>query len=240
MINFFPLVFQRVFTPDPIKVGLRDLGPGISTTLGAVVANSSLSWFRGHNREILLAGCVIMTAFGGAFAAVTPDREGLAIGLGISTGLGVGAVLVPAATVAITVAPDTSIATCVALSLTIRAVGGSIGAAIYYNIFVNKLKSKLPAYVARSAVRAGLPVAGAAEFVEVFVGGSLAELARLPGVNKQIIAAASLASRWAYADSLKYIWLTSIAFGGCAIVACMFLGNVSRYMTDRVAARIRE
>ncbi|OQU99157.1 hypothetical protein CLAIMM_04831 isoform 1 [Cladophialophora immunda] len=168
MINFFPLVYQRVFQPDPVKVGLRGLGPGLSTTLGAVVANSSLSWFRGHNREILLAGCVIMTAFGGAFAAVTPDREALAIGLGICTGLGVGAVLVPAATVAITVAPDTSIATCVALSITIRAVGGGIGAAIYYNIFVNKLKSTLPAYVAQSAVHAGLPVAEAAEFVELF------------------------------------------------------------------------
>ncbi|OAL29919.1 hypothetical protein AYO22_01825 [Fonsecaea multimorphosa] len=241
MINFFPLVFQRVFTPDPIKVGLRGLGPGISTTLGAVLANSSLSWFKGHNREILLAGCVVMTAFGGAFAAVTPDRESLAIGLGISTGLGVGAVLVPAATVAITVAPDTSIATCVALSLTIRAVGGSIGAAIYYNIFINKLKSKLPAYVAQRAIQAGLPVAEVAEFVEVFVAGngSLSELARLPGVNEQIITAASMASRWAYADSLQYIWLTSIAFGGCAIVACLFLGNVSTYMTDRVAARIR-
>ena len=61
MLNFFPLEFSTVFDPDPVKVGLRGLAPGLSTTFGAVIANAALSWFKGHNREILLAGCVIMS-----------------------------------------------------------------------------------------------------------------------------------------------------------------------------------
>jgi hypothetical protein len=63
MLNFFPLEFSTVFSPDPVRVGLRGLGPGLSTTFGAVVANAALSWFKGHNREILLAGCIIMSTF---------------------------------------------------------------------------------------------------------------------------------------------------------------------------------
>jgi hypothetical protein len=239
MLNFFPLAFSAIFDPDPVKVGLRGLAPGLSTTFGAVLANAALSWFKGHNRELLLAGCITMTAFGGSFAAVNPDREGLAIALGTLTGFGVGSVLVPAATVAVTVTPDTSIATCVALSLTIRAVGGSIGYAIYYNVFINKLTPKLPAYIAEYAVKAGLPVSSA----ELFVGTYLtapANLTSVPGVTPQVVEAAAVGSRWAYADSLKYVWLSSISFGCCAIIACLFIGNIGKYMTSRVAARIRE
>lgn len=163
----------------------------------------------------------------------------MAIALGTVTGFGVGAVLVPAATVAVTVTPDTTIATCVALSLTVRAVGGSIGYAIYYNIFINKLTPRLPAYIAKYAIEAGLPITEATEFVETYLGAP-AQLASVPGVTEQIIEAAAIGSRWAYAESLKYVWLTSIAFGGCAIIACLFIGNISKYMTSRVAAKIRE
>lgn len=159
--------------------------------------------------------------------------------LGIATGFGVGSVLVPAATVAVTVTPDTAIATCVALSLTIRAVGGSIGYAIYYNVFINKLTPKLPAYVAEWAIKAGLPIADAPLFVETFFGAPT-KIASVPGVTAEIIEAATIGTRWAYADSLKYVWLTSIAFGVCAIVACLFIGNITKYMTNRVAARIRQ
>ncbi|KAJ9611234.1 hypothetical protein H2200_004417 [Cladophialophora chaetospira] len=239
MLNFFPTLYSTVFDPDPVKVGLRGLAPGLSTTFGAVVANAALSWFKGHNRELLLVGCIIMTAFGGSMACVTPDREALAVVLGTLTGLGVGSVLVPAATVAVTVSPDTSIATCVALSLTIRAVGGSIGYAIYYNVFINKLKPNLGRYIGQYAVEAGLPLSSAEAFVGTYLLAP-ANITQVPGVNEQVLGAAVIGTRWAYAESLKYVWLSSIAFGVCAIIACLFIGNITRYMTSRVAARIRE
>ena len=171
-------------------------------------------------------------------AAVTPEREGLAIGLGTITGLGVGAVLVPAATIAITVTPDTIIATCVALSLSIRSIGGYIGYAIYYKVFINKITPKLPTYIAQYAIQAGLPASEAIKFVETFVTAPT-QLANFPGVTAQIIEAATLGSRRAYSDSLTYVWYTSVPFGVCACVACLFLGNNSRYVTSRVAARIK-
>ncbi len=138
-----------------------------------------------------------------------------------------------------TVTPDTSIATCVALSLTIRAIGGTIGYAVYYNIFINQLTPKLPLYIAQYAVEAGLPAKEATLFVETYLGDPTG-LSKVPGVTESILKAAAVGSRWAYSDSLKYVWLTSNAFGSCAIIACLFIGNISKYMTNRVAARIRE
>lgn len=153
-------------------------------------------------------------------------------------GFGVGGVLVPAATIAITVTPDTTIATCVALSLAIRTIGGSIGYAIYYNVFIRRLTPRLPLLVVEYAIKAGLPV----ESAEAFAGAFLAapdQLSNVPGVTPAIIQAGAMGSRWAYAESLKYVWLVSITFGGCAIIACIFLGNLKPYMTNRIAATVK-
>lgn len=153
-------------------------------------------------------------------------------------GFGVGGVLVPAATIAITVTPDTTIATCVALSLAIRTIGGSIGYAIYYNVFINRLTPRLPAYVGEYAVKAGLPVADATSFVTVFLTEPT-EITSIPGITPEIVQAGAMGSRWAYAESLRNVWLVSIAFGSCAILLCIFLGNISKYMTNRIAAHVK-
>jgi hypothetical protein len=176
-------------------------------------------------------------AFSGALASITPDTTGAVIGIGSMAALGVGMVTSPASTIAITVAPDSTIATCVALILCIRATGGSIGYAIYYNVFVEKLTPVLPRYVAEYAVKAGLPVAEAETFTAIFLT-SPQNITQIPGITPAIIEAATIGSRWAYADALKYVWYISLVFGVCSIVACCFIGNMNRYMTNRIAAKI--
>jgi hypothetical protein len=61
LLNFFPTEFSAVFDPNPVQVGLKGLAPGLSTTFGAVFVNAALSWFKGHNRELLLFSTVIMS-----------------------------------------------------------------------------------------------------------------------------------------------------------------------------------
>ena len=152
-------------------------------------------------------------------------------------GFGVGGVLVPAATVAITVTPDTTIATCVALSLSIRAIGGGIGYAAYFNVFKNKLTKKLPTKIAEYAIKAGLPLASAELFVVTFLT-SPDDLVKVPGITPAAIQGGVIGSRWAYAESLKWVWITSIPFGVIAIGMCLFIGNITKYMTNRVAATL--
>jgi hypothetical protein len=158
----------------------------------------------------------------------------MSIGLTTLAGFGIGGVLVPAATVAITVTPDAFIATTVALALSLRFIGGAIGFSIYYNIFINKLTPKLPLYIGEYAVRAGLPLESVKAFVITYLEAST-KISEVPGVTPAILQAASLGTRWAYSDSLSYVWYTSIAFGLLAIVACLFLGDMKRFMTNRIA-----
>ena len=148
-----------------------------------------------------------------------------------------GGLIVPAATIATIACPDDMIATTAGLTLAIRAVGGSIGFTIYYNIFINKLNAKLPADIATYAINAGLPVSSATEFVTAFLTNTTG-LAGVSGVNPSIIAAGALGSQWAFADSLKYVFYTSIPFGILALVAAIFLGDIAPYMTNRIVATL--
>lgn len=255
LLNFFPLTFSTLFSPDPIQVGLKGLGYGISVTAGAVTVNALLSVFKGHNRELLVFSTVIMSksssmslqlhstdlviaAFGGALAAVTPNTPGMAVALGTIAGFGVGGVYIPAATIALTASPDALLATTGALSLSVRTIGGSIGYTIYYNVFATRLAKRLPVALATAAAGAGLSSSEVPSFVKAFVASPAAAV-KLPGVTAQVIAAATKASQNSYAYALSYVWYVSIAFGVCSIVASVFLGNVTKYMTGRVAAHIR-
>ena len=61
LINFVPILFEAVYDPDPIQVGLKALGPGISVIIGAVFINAALSVWKRNNREILLVSAVLMS-----------------------------------------------------------------------------------------------------------------------------------------------------------------------------------
>lgn len=176
-------------------------------------------------------------AFDGALAIATPSNVVATVTVGSLAGIGVGGILVPAATVAMIVVPDSLLATAVSLSLSVRTVGGSIGYSIYYNVFANRLKTKLPAYVAVRALQAGLPATELKEFLETFLTVP-AQAATLNGVTPAILEAAVLGSRWAYADSIRYVWYTSIAFGSVACILCLFMPSIRKYGTNRVAVEL--
>jgi len=175
--------------------------------------------------------------FGGALAAATPETPKLAVAFGTIAGFGVGGVLVPSATVALVCVPDEFLATTAALSLSIRTIGGSIGYTIYYNIFSNKITSLLPEVVTRYASEAGLQPADAAEFVKTFLTTS-ENITGATGYSPAILEAATLGSKWAYAESLEYVWYSSIAFGILSIIACVLLPSIKKYQTNRVAVAL--
>ncbi|KIW09922.1 hypothetical protein PV08_11698 [Exophiala spinifera] len=236
VINFFPLSFGAVYDPDPVQVGLKGLGYGISTTIGAVFFNALLST-KIPAKVILLVATVLMTAFAGALAATTPDTAKMAVAFGTIGSFGIGGVLVPSATIALIVVPDTLLATTAALSLSIRTIGGSIGFSIYYNVFVNKLTKALPEKVAEYAIKAGLSVVDAPGFVTAFLTAP-ATLATTPGYTPEIAAAATIGTKWAYAYALKYVWYCSIPFGALAIISCTLMPSIKAYQTNRVAVAL--
>ena len=175
--------------------------------------------------------------FGGALAGANPTNAAFAIAIGTIAGFGVGGILVPAATVALIVVPDSLLATTAALSLSIRTLGGSIGYTIYLAVFTNKLTVNLPSIVAGYVTDAGLAKEDLESFVTTFLTAP-ANITTAPGYSPAIAQAATLGSKWAYSESLKWVWYVSIPFGVLAIIACAFIPPIKKWQTSRIAVEL--
>ena len=232
---FWPYECQALFGPDAMRVALDVLPFLYSITLGMTLVNWGITTFRGHNRELLLISASMMTAGIGALATVTQNTPAQGIGLAFLGGLGTGGLLQPAATILTIISPDEAIATITAATVTIRLVGSSVGYTIYSNVLQNKVAAVLPVNVATAAAMAGLSTDKIAQFMGDFLGGNSTALA---GYSLSVIGAATDAVKGSYVEGFRLVYLVSIAFGGSAVIACLFLGDIRRFMVDRVAVDI--
>jgi hypothetical protein len=176
-----------------------------------------------------------MTAFVGALASVTPNTPTRGIVLTSFAAFGVGGLLLPAATMLTIISPDEVIATITAATVSIRLVGASVGYSVYFNVLENKLSQILAPNVATAAAEAGLPAAQIPAFLGAYLGGNTTALA---GYSLAVLGAATEAYKDSYAQAFRMVYLVSISFGVAAIVCCLFLGDIRKYMTNRVAVDI--
>jgi hypothetical protein len=160
-------------------------------------------------------------------------------GLLVLGGLGIGGIVVPASIITTIICPDDLIATVSALTLAIRVIGGSIGYTTYYNVFVNKFVPNAIHYIGGAMVlELGIKSPVAIKEAIALTGASLLEeLKMIPGIagNETAHAIVVKAGQIAFAESYRWVYLVSIAFGGVSIIAACFLGNIDKYMDDHVA-----
>lgn len=239
VLLFWPTQAFNVYGHDPVGVGVRGIPIGFSILAGACIVLWLLSVLHGHNKELLIASSVIMTAGIGALASLHANTLYRAWGLLIIAGLGIGGIVVPASIMTMIICPDDLIATVAALTLAVRVLGGSIGYTVYYNVFINKFTTNVVYYVG-GVMEEKLLITNpqVIKTAITLTGASLIqELKRLPGIagNELAYEAVVKAGQVAFAESYRYVYLVSIAFGGVAIIASLFLGDIKKYMDDHVA-----
>ncbi|KAL9578419.1 MAG: hypothetical protein Q9212_005726, partial [Teloschistes hypoglaucus] len=204
VLLFWPTQAFNVYGQDPIGVGIRGLPIGFSILAGAFIVLWLLSVFRGHNRELMIASSILMTAGTGALACA---RD--------------------------------LIATVAALTLAIRVIGGSIGYTTYYNVFINKFTPNAIHHIG-GAMALQLNITSPLiikQAIQLTGASLLEELHSLPGIrgNARAYEIVVRAGQVAFAESYRWVYLVSIAFGGVSILASLFLGNIDQYMDDHVA-----
>lgn len=132
-------------------------------------------------------------------------------------------------------APDEFVGTVGALSLSVRFLGGSIGTSIFFNVFNNKFAANFPKYVGEAAVRSGADKAIATNLVLAYASGVAGAPAKVAGVTDAMLAATQYASQMAFAESLKWVWITTIPFGIVSCICCVCLPNIRKFMTSKIA-----
>ncbi|KAL4997025.1 fungal trichothecene efflux pump-domain-containing protein [Aspergillus recurvatus] len=218
VLMFWPTQAFNVYGHDPVDIGIRSLPIGFGIMGGACIVLWLLSVLRGHNKELLIASSILMTAGCGAMAVADVDNMHQLWGILVVAGLGIGGIVVPASIITTIICPDDLIATISALTLSIRVVGGSIGYAIYYNVFVNKFVPNAGHYIGgvMSTQLNITDVSLITEAIELTSGSLLEGLHEIPGIKGSQAAyeAVVLAGQIAYAESYKWVYYASIGFGG--------------------------
>jgi len=239
ILMFWPTQAFNVYGHDPVGVGIRGIPVGFSILAGACIVLVLLSVLRGHNKELLIASSILMTAGCGSLAVARVDNLNQLWGLLILAGLGIGGIVVPASIISTIICPDDLIATVAALTLAIRVLGGSVGYCVYYNVFISKFVPSATHYIGGTMVtKLNITSPKIIEEAIVITGASLLPLLQeLPGIKgvPGAYEAVVFAGQVAYAEAYKYVYYVSIAFGAVSIIAACFLGDISKYMDDHVA-----
>ncbi|KAF2810561.1 MFS multidrug transporter-like protein [Mytilinidion resinicola] len=238
ILMFWPTQAFNVYGHDPVGVGIRGLPVGFGILTGAFVVLWLLSTFRGHNKTLMIISSVLMTAGCGAIAVGTADNLYRLWGILIVASLGIGGIVVPASIMTTIICPDDLIATVAALTLSIRVIGGSIGYCAYYNVFINKFVPAATYYIGGVMVTklniTDPQLIGAA--IKLTGASLIEDLRTIPGLESDLAYEAVVkAGQMAFAEAYKWVYYSSIAFGGVSIIAACFLGDISKYMDDHIA-----
>ncbi|KAA6414292.1 MAG: MFS multidrug transporter [Lasallia pustulata] len=243
ILMFWPTQAFNVYGHDPVGVGIRGIPVGFAILAGACIVLWLLSVFRGHNKELMVVSSILMTAGCGSLAVARVDNLHQLYGLLVLAGLGIGGIVVPASIISTIITPDDLIATIAALTLAIRVIGGAVGYTAYYNVFISKFIPNAKKYIGGTMLlELGITnVSYIGEAITLTGASLLEDLKMIPGIgqNETAYQMVVAAGQLAYAESYKYVYLSSIAFGAIAIIAACFLGDISQYMDDHVAVVIK-
>lgn len=211
----------------------------IAGLFGTIIWGFASTRFR-TIRSPLFVGYVIFTAGIVGMATIQPGDSTNLIAFAGLAGLGFGSPLILIITGVQLSTPHSLIATATAVTTSSRAVAATVFTAIYAATLTTGLDEKLPAYIARAAAQAGLPVESIPAFVGALATNDAEALGQIPGVSPSIIDSGVRALQQAFADSLRNIYIIAAAFGVVACVACLFLGDMRKTMNYHVDAPVED
>lgn len=134
-------------------------------------------------------------------------------------------------------APHAFIATASGFALSARAIGGAFGSAVLDAIVNGKITANLGPKVGAAAIQAGLPPSSVPALIEAIATG---EFDDVNGLNDKILGAALDVSHQVYAEAYGLAWASIIPFVVLAIVAVIFIRQVSDQMTDHIEASVEK
>lgn len=110
---------------------------------------------------------------------------------------------------------------------------------IYVSIYQSRLKVVLPQDITSAVEKAGLPESSLPALFDAIANKTTAAFDAVPGMNDKILAAVDAGTKQGNHTSYKLAFLASIAFGCLAIIASVFVGDVSHLLTNDINKKIR-
>jgi Fungal trichothecene efflux pump (TRI12) len=237
--GFWIVEVQTLFSTESVYYLAKLYLPfGFSFLIGILIFTTLIDFTRGAIGEVFVVAAALMGAGIGGLIAFTQNTPALSSGMSFLAGLGIGGLFVGPIVALTTVTSDDLLGTIIGAGLAVRLIGGQIAYSIYYNLLTPKVTKELPVIVGTAVMQAGLPALEVAPFLEDLVTKNLTGIAGLKGISPEILLAASNGVDEAYILGFKEVYYAGVAFSALALVACLFLGNIRKYLSDRVAVNL--
>ncbi|KAF2664301.1 MFS general substrate transporter [Microthyrium microscopicum] len=225
-------VFYITPTTSRSEVLLLTLPPNLGLVFGSMLLISFGAVIK-RWRTTLTVAWTGMMVFGSLMALVTPYNRGLMIALTFLQQTFFGWAQYESVMFTQLGVHQHDLGTSGGLAGASRFAGGSIAQAIYTTILTNAQSKRAAQTLPAAAIAAGLSSENAAKLLAAFPLGAKA-IAAVPGVNANIIAAASTAFQWSYAHGLKIMILSSLAWGGLGLILCLLTTDASKKMNSEI------
>ena len=235
---FWQLEMGQLFAPDVYAIARVLIPYGFAFLIGCLVFSAGIDFTRGAIREILVIAAAMMTAGIGAMATVSSIDKSAFVGLSFLAMLGVGGVFAPPIVALLNISPDEILGSVAGLALSIRLIGGQIGYTVFYNILQPKLTDEIASILVPGLQNAGLPPQQIPGFIGALVAHNTTAIIDTPGFTPGILVASIEGVNEVFLKSFPIVYYAAIGFGGAAVIASLFLGNIRKYITDRVAVDI--
>jgi len=229
----WPQHVTNLYTTNNITIGWLSCITGMALVAGEAIMGPFFKTLGNVKWQMFAAAC-LLTLFSGLMALGDENKMGVAVGSGVCLGLSVGWIELVAILVAGLVVPPKQIGSAQAFFASCRAVASSIASSVYLAIYNGRLDQTMVPQVSSRAVSAGLPESSIPQLMTALTNGTAQALAAVNGSTPAIIEAARAGRERAYAMSLQTTYLSSIAFGGLAIVVSLLATDVDKYLTGFV------
>lgn len=235
---YWQLEMGQLFSPDVYSIARVLIPYGFAFLIGCLAFSASIDFTRGAIREILVIAAAMMTAGIGAMVTVSSIDKPVFVGLSFLAMLGVGGLFTPPIVALLDISPDEILGSVAGLALSIRLIGGQIGYTIFYNILQPKLTTETGSILVPALVKAGLPPQQIPGFLGALLAQNTTAIIQTPGFTPGILVAALEGVNEVFLKSFPIVYYAAIGFGVAAVIASLLLGNIRKYITDRVAVDI--
>jgi hypothetical protein len=182
----------------------------------------------------MVVSAICMTIFVGALAASTQYTQSLAVACVCLGSFFVGVIeAISFSTAPLCLEPE-DIGLSAGMLGSVRSALSTIATTIYIAILTNKQKRNIYIYVDSTAVQAGVSQGELSEVLAGFAAGKTI----FGNINSAVIELLHTAYQTAYSHSFKVVYLSSVAFGACSIIAALYTPNMEDKFNDQVSRRL--
>ncbi|KAF1986553.1 MFS general substrate transporter, partial [Aulographum hederae CBS 113979] len=236
---FWTQLCQNMWGAGVIKTGIYSIPSGVGGVLGGFVGGMVVGKNKYFSTNLCLVyGCIFKIAADAGLSTLTPYTVSRGLGISFLSMVGTGWLSVSLIVCVQLACEDKDIGLATLLLGAIRAVGGSVAITIYSTILNNKILKDGPLRIATAVVPKGLPLSSIEPFLMALQAQDEAALMQIPGITPDIIQTGVMAMRESFGVGFSYIYITSAAFAGAALIAALLTKDVRSNMTDNVAVRL--